>query len=181
MRSFIDVPLHQLFEVSAHPAAGGLGDRRDRDRGCLARRDRAGHGPASCARPRACWRSSTRRPSTSRACTWAAESPGCGRPARSRLYAAALGILGLFVDRSGSTSIDEAWAWGHVATRGLVVGLAIVLVLAWPYTRIGRHLLIGSYGLVATALTLAVSFDLDRLDSPQRGWTVLITGSARSP
>ena len=55
------------------------------------------------------------------------------------LYAAALGILGLFVHQRGSTSIAEAWAWGHVATRGLVVGLAIALVLAWPYTRVGRH------------------------------------------
>jgi uncharacterized membrane protein len=91
-------------------------------------------------------------------------------------YAAALGILGLFVHERRSTSICEAWAWGHVAVRALAIGLALAFVLAWPYTRIGRHLLLASYGLVVAAIATAVAFDLDRLDSPPRGWTVLITG-----
>jgi len=58
----------------------------------------------------------------------------------------------------------------------VLIGLAVALVLAWPYTRIGRHLLLASYGLVGTALTFAIAFDLDRIDSPQRGWTFLVTG-----
>src|SRR6185312_8434562 len=84
--------------------------------------------------------------------------------------------LGLFVHERGSTSLDEAWAWGHVAVRGLVIGLALAFVLAWPYTRIGRHLLLASYGLIGVAIATATAFDLARLDSPQKGWTVLITG-----
>ena len=172
---FIDAPADQLFAVSAHPASGSLavvgvaiaaaaiavtarawpGAPRH-SKGVLAFLDQSAAGFAAAHPERRIagfWTSST-----------------------LALYAATLGILGLFVHERGSTSIDEAWAWGHVAARGLVVGLALALVLAWPYTRIGRHLLIASYALVGTALSLGIGFDLAALDSPQRGWTVLLTG-----
>ena len=172
---FIDAPAGQLFDISTHPASGALavvglaiaaaalggtarawtGEPRE-SKGVLAFLDRPAADLADIhLERRIAW-------------LWSAGALG--------LYAAALGMLGLFVDRRGSTSIDEAWAWGHVAARGLVIGLAVAFVLAWPHTRIGRHLLVASYALVGIALSLAVAFDLEVLDSPQRGWTVLVTG-----
>jgi uncharacterized membrane protein len=172
---FIDAPLDQLLAVSAHPASGALAvvgvvvaaaamavtarawpEEPRESRGVLAFLD----GVAGDTADVHCER----------------RIGGFWIAGVLALYAAALGTLGLFVHERGSTSLDEAWAWGHVATRGLLIGLSLALVLAWPRTRIGRHLLIASYGLAGIGLVFAVGFDLSELDSPQRGWTLLLTG-----
>jgi uncharacterized membrane protein len=92
------------------------------------------------------------------------------------LYAATLGILGLFQAWT-DWSVDDAFDWGHVAVRSFWVATAVVLVAAsargWR-----RHLTWAGHTLLVVALLHVPRHDVDFLAATQRSWVFLVMAAA---
>ena len=174
----IDAPLRQLYVAGADPASGVLAvvavaaatavfaafgrplpdEGNQRYPGLLAFLEGAVSGLAGAYRERRI------------AALWVA--------ATLSLYAAALTLLALFESDAlrGGRTVGEAFDWGHVAVRGLLVTTALALVVA-AATGWRRHLALGGHALLFVALAHIPRHDVEFLGPDERSWAFVLTAA----